>query len=116
MPKGARDSVRKGPLAALLVLFGLFASAGAIAGGTPTARETAARPGAARPGAAAATLCTADDGLPDEAGSAFLSPPRPRIVVTPLSARPAAQAAPAPVAAPRQRAASPYRARAPPSA
>jgi hypothetical protein len=119
VPKLAQDSIKRGPVAAFLVLFGLFASSGSIAGAAPNARDTLAR-GSARPDAAA-TIRSADPCLvSDEAGrqdpDSFLPPPRPRIVVEALSAAPAQRIACNSSPAPRKVAASPYRARAPPSA
>lgn len=118
VPKLAQDNIRRGPIAALLVLLSLFASSGAIAGAAPNGRDTVTRPGSARPGAAASTIRSADDLLADEAGdtASFVPPPPPRIVAEPLFAGPAQTIAPAAFSAPRAGAASPYRARAPPAA
>jgi hypothetical protein len=120
VPKLAQDRIRRGPVAALLVLFGLFASSGAIAGAGPNIRDTLARPGAARPGAAASTVRSYDPALAaDETGqdpTSWIPPVRPRLVLETLFAGRSRPFAAAPFPAPEQDAPSSYRARAPPSA
>ena len=117
MPSAAQDRVRRGPLAALLILFGLLLSSGPAAAGSGL-REPAVRLGPARQAASTAILPPGTrNPLDDEASGAgaFLPPSATGIVTAFLWSRPAAEAPSGAFAALPEPARASYRARAPPA-
>jgi hypothetical protein len=118
--RAAQDRVGRGPLAALLILLGLFLSSGNAAAANSDLRAPSARLGSSRHGPSAAlVLPGARDSLDDEASGAgddpSLAPPAPAVVTERLWARPDA-GFPSTLRreSPRPATAS-YRARAPPA-
>jgi hypothetical protein len=120
VPTPAQDRVRRGPLAALLILLGLVLASGtAAAAGFDL--STASRLGPSRPGQATALLPPAtrnplDEEESDPATGPSPLPSAPGVVTERLGARPRPET-PSPVqaAVPHPPGAS-YRARAPPAA
>lgn len=119
MPAPAQDRVKRGPLAALLLLLSLVLGPAAAAAGGDL------RGAAPRLGTGRHTVVTAlapsnpRNPLDDEAvgdGDPFALPPVPRIVTEPHSSRPVAGFAGQPTAAAPRPATPAYRARAPPAA
>jgi hypothetical protein len=119
VPMTAQDRVRRGPLAALLILLGLFLTSGATFAGYDL-RAPASRLGPSRQGASAALLPPATrNPLDDEASGAGADPAlaasEPAIVTERLRARPVAEVPPLARSAVPQPGSAPYRARAPPA-
>ena len=92
MPKPAQDRYQRGPIAALLILLGLFLGSGPAAATGAGIAQPAARMAAGRPGQAALLHASArsllDDEAPDGRDRPLLRPARPDIVTLFLSARP----------------------------
>lgn len=120
MPTTAQDRVRRGPLAALLILLGLFLTSGTAAATSFDLRAPASRLGSSRQGTAAALLPPgARNPLDDETSAGGAGPPllpsEPGIVTERLPARPRAETPSLAQAAGPRPAAAAYRARAPPA-
>lgn len=120
MPGSAQDRVRRGPLAALLILLSLILSAGPAAATSSDIRSSA-RLGASRPGTSTAILLpgtrnSLEDEAPGSGGGTSVPPPRPAIITEYLWARPAALDATASRFALPPPTSSAYHARAPPAA
>jgi hypothetical protein len=119
VPTSAQDRVRRGPLAALLLLLGLFLAVGSGAAGDEL-RAPAARLGSARHSGSAALLPSglrnpSDDELSGTGADPSFLPSPPGIVTERLAARPGAEpGSQASGAVPRPPGAA-YRARAPPA-
>ena len=117
----AQDRVRRGPLAALLILLSLVLAAGTAAATGGSIESAAARLGSSRHGTATALLPPGtrnalDDEAPGLDTGPSNAPSTPGIVTKRLWARPAAgTSSGAGPAAPRPASAA-YRARAPPAA
>ena len=120
MPGTAQDRVRRGPLAALLILLSLVLAAGTAAAGSSSIESAAARLGTSRHGTATALLPpgtrnTLDDEAPGLDTGPSIPPSAPGIVTEILWAGPrGGTSSGARPAAPRPAGAS-YRARAPPA-
>lgn len=118
MPTTAQDRVRRGPLAALLILLSLFATSGTAAAGSDL--RTPARLGASRHAQATAVLPSGirnssdDEPLGGGAG-ASVPPSAPGIVTERLWTRPRAETLAASSAALPRPPRAAYRARAPPA-
>ena len=120
MPTPAQDRLKRGPLAALLILLSLMLGSASAAAGGGALNGPAARPGSARHGAATALLPSGtrnalDDEAAGEGPGSALPPAAPEIVTKALWARPAGEAASAAWSAIPRPAAASYRARAPPA-
>jgi hypothetical protein len=119
VPTTAQDRVRRGPLAALLILLGLLLTAGTASAASDDLRAPAARLGSSRNGSSTALLPPgARDPLDELAGAGgdpSLLACTPGIVTEPLPARPGSEAESGlPGSLPRSPTAS-YQARAPPA-
>ncbi len=118
MPTTAQDRIRRGPLAALLILLSLFATSGTATAGSDL--RSPARLGTSRHGPATAVLPSGtrnssdDEPLGSPAG-ASVPPSAPDIVTERLWTRPRAETPIAEPAAPPRPRRSAYRARAPPA-
>lgn len=118
MPTPAQDRMRRGPLAALLILLSLVLGSASSAAGSDL-RGPAARPGSSRQASAAllpsATRNNLDDDASGEGADSSLPPSAPGIVTQALWARPLPEAPSATSKAVPRPAHAAYRARAPPA-
>jgi|GEM_PF-4203902 len=119
VPDEAQKQMRRGPVAALLLLVGLLlgASAGIAPGLDPSGSSSQLRQ--AHGGKAAVAARTAPRKAfaeADDAGDPFVLPPPARIVAAAAATHPAGPAGGIETAAPERRTLRAYRARAPPAA
>jgi hypothetical protein len=119
VPMPAQDRMKRGPLAALLILLSLVLGSASTAAAGNDLRGPAARPGSSRHAAALLPSLTRntpdDEALGDGGAGSPLPPSAPGIVTQALWARPLPEAASAAWNAVPQPAAASYRARAPPA-